>query len=131
MTKIEMTDLFCLKTLNQIFPPGTDDRFFEALLGDAAEGAFDICLKFAEQHHNQLRFTFDLKQRPGKCLTCSLTYGLPHVFSRHPVINVKERVKQIEHLLGEDAHCCDWQLGTTREVSSVLHTVPLTIFLKK
>ena len=58
------------------------DEFFEALYGDAAEGPYDILLKFKGENKNTLHFEFQLKQRPGRCLACNLTYGLPVVFSR-------------------------------------------------
>jgi hypothetical protein len=74
-----------------------------------------------------LTLEFHLTQRPGKCLACNLTYGLPTVFSKHPVINIKEIVKKIEPLLKEDKKCTSWELGKTVEISRELHIIPLLI----
>ncbi len=77
---------------------------------------------------------FHLKKRPDKCLVCSLTYGLPQVFSKHPVINVKGIVEQIGQILinkKECKECTGWELGRTQEISDDLHTIPLVLFLNK
>ncbi|MDJ0780569.1 MAG: pancreas/duodenum homeobox protein 1 [Desulfosarcinaceae bacterium] len=121
--------LFTAATLTRIFPPERTDAFFEALLGDADDGSYDIELVYDGFGDNQLRFDLRLHQRPGKCLACNLTYGLPQVFSRHPVINLDGVVDRLDQLLGETANCVDWQLGRTREVSRELHIVPLRISL--
>ena len=71
-----------------------------------------------------------LAQRPGKCITCSLTYGLPEVFTRHPIINIKGLVQNIEVLLDGRGRCVDWQLGSTQEISNDVHVIPLDIFLE-
>lgn len=105
------------------------DLFFESLFGDASEGAFDIRLAFKRHGGDSLEFEFQLTQRPGKCLACNLTYGLPAVFSRHPVINAKGLVREIERMLDGRHRCLDWQLGPTREISRELHVIPLTVRL--
>jgi hypothetical protein len=120
---------FTTAALARIFPPERADRFFEALLGDAADGSYDIELAYAGCSDHQLLFDLRLHQRPGKCLACNLTYGLPQVFSRHSVINLKEVVERLDQLLGDKARCADWRLGRTREVSRELHVVPLQIAL--
>ena len=121
--------IFTRQALDRIFPPQRADQFFEALLGDASEGAYDIRLSYVGLGAGALRFNLELHQRPGKCLACNLTYGLPTVFSRHPVIDLKSVVSQIEILLEEKGCCGAWQLGVTQEVSRRLHVVPLTISL--
>jgi hypothetical protein len=123
------TSIFTSAALKGIFPPERTDRFFEALLGDAADGSYDIELAYAGRGDNQLFFDLRLHQRPGKCLACNLTYGLPKVFSRHPVINLEEVVDRLDHLLGDATNCKDWQLGHTREMNRELHVVPLLITL--
>lgn len=70
---------------------------------------------------------FRLDRRPDKCLVCSLTYGLPNVFSRYPVIDVKGIVGRIQTLLGPGLTCTGWRLGRTHEISPDLHTIPLTL----
>ena len=67
---------------------------------------------------------------PGKCISCSLTYGLPEVFSRHPIINIKGLVQNIDALLDGKIRCVDWRLGSTREISNSVHAIPLEIILE-
>ena len=77
-----------------------------------------------------LRFDILLKQRPGHCLACNLTYGLPQVFSRHPVINIAGIVEQVDTLLQDKGSVGDWKLGSTRELGQSTHAIPLTIELR-
>jgi hypothetical protein len=121
--------IFTSTALSNIFPPDRTDQFFEALLGDAADGSYDIELAYVGSSDKQLQFDLRLHQRPGKCLACNLTYGLPQVFSRHPVIDLKQVIRHLDQLLGDAANCLDWHLGRTREVSRQLHVVPLYIGL--
>jgi hypothetical protein len=76
-----------------------------------------------------LSFELQLHERPEKCLACNLTYGLPEVFSRHPLLNIKGMVEKIESLLGEETKCISWELGTTQTPASNMHIIPLTIRL--
>ncbi len=122
--------LFTPDVLKQLFLEERSDQFFEALYGDAEEGAYDISLEFIGSRENRLEFMFRLTQRAGKCITCSLTYGLPEVFTRHPIINIKGLVQNIEALLDGRGRCADWHLGSTQEVSKDVHTIPLSISLK-
>jgi len=123
--------LFTETALRHLFPAKRADAFFEALYGDAAEGAYDITLSFHGLKENALEFRFDLHRRPGKCLACNLTYGLPQVFSRHPIIDIGGLVRDIEKRLAGKATCSRWELGETTEISSDLHVVPLTVFLDR
>jgi len=131
MTTDDFSQLFDQKTLRGIFPPDRADQFFEALFGDASEGAYDISLVYREHRPTEGKLLFDLHltQRPGCCLACNLTYGLPEVFSRHPMINIKGVVEAIDQRLGDRANCKEWRLGSTNSVSSALHTLPLIITL--
>ena len=122
--------LFTPDVLIQLFPKDRSDQFFDALYGDAEEGAYDISLEFSGAQGNQLEFMLRLTQRPGKCITCSLTYGLPKVFSRHPIINIKGLVQNIEARLDGRGRCVDWKLGSTQEISKDVHGIPLGITLK-
>jgi hypothetical protein len=121
--------LFTQQVLDEIFPADRADRFFEALLGDAAEGAYDIALAFVGETDDQIDFEFQLKQRPGRCLACNLTYGLPEVFRRHPVIDVAGVIRQINLRMTASKRCHQWTLGRTREVSRNMHVLPLTVNL--
>ncbi|HIJ91395.1 MAG: pancreas/duodenum homeobox protein 1 [Desulfobulbaceae bacterium] len=122
-------DIFTPETLQNLFPADRANAFFDALFGDAEEGAYDIRLAFKGQAANTLTFGLELHERPGRCLACNLTYGLPEVFSRHPVINLKGLTTEIDALLGDKATCTDWKLGTTQTVSKKLHVIPLMINL--
>ena len=127
---IDYAKLFSQDTLNSLFPLERSDQFFEALFGDADEGAYDIRLAFKEIQTDTLLFEIELHQRPGKCLACNLTYGLPQVFSRHPIIDIDGLVAQLDQLLDGQARCKSWQLGRVREVSRQLHVLPLMIDLE-
>ncbi|MCG6878504.1 MAG: pancreas/duodenum homeobox protein 1 [Deltaproteobacteria bacterium] len=125
-----LKDLFTRGDLQQLFPGERADSFFESLFGDAEEGAFDIGLAFKALRGNKLHFEFQLHQRPGKCLACNLTYGLPQVFKRHPVIDVNGVVEEIGKRLNGKFRCNGWELGATRELSNELHVIPLVISLE-
>jgi hypothetical protein len=129
MNERDYQGVFTETALKDLFPEDRSDRFFEALYGDSDEGAYDIRLAFAGQTGQQLNFEFHLHQRPGKCLACNLTYGLPDVLGRHPVIDVKGLMAQINILLNGRAACAGWEIGKTREVSRELHVIPLTVKL--
>lgn len=130
MTNNSLRDLFSAETIEQIFPRNLADQFFDALYGDPSEGAYNIGLVFKEQKDNSLIFEFQMTQRPGKCLRCNLTFGLPEVFSRHPVIDVQGLVQKIDGHLNERGKCIDWKLGRTREISNDLHVIPLVISIE-
>jgi hypothetical protein len=131
MGKNSYQDLFTSDELQRLFPETRTDRFFEALFGDADEGAYDIRLAFKGHDDNCLRFELQMIQRPGKCLACHLTYGLPQVFSRHPVINLKGLVADIAHLIEDGRRVEGWELGVTRELSRSLHVIPLVLHLEE
>lgn len=113
--------------LDEIFPAERTDAFFDALFGGAEEGAYDIRLicRLVEEHRVVL--AFELHQRPGKCLACNLTYGLPQVFQRHPVLNVAGVASDIAHKLGWPSDKFRWRLGSTEEISRELHTIPFIL----
>ena len=113
--------------LLEVFPEDRSDKFFEALYADVDEGAYDINLHFKKKADNKLYFEFHLNQRLDKCLVCSLTYGLPNVFLRHPVIGLKDLSKKIETFLPEKIKCVDYELGNTKQVSNQLHIIQFVI----
>ena len=121
--------LFPQHVLDAIFPAERADQFFEALFGDSSEGAYDIVLAYTGASDERIDFEFQLNQRPGRCLACNLTYGLPEVFMRHPVIDVAGVVRQIDSRMVDGKRCGDWMLGRTREVSRERHVLPLIINL--
>ncbi len=125
--------IFTDAALQALFPPARSHDFFDALFGDANEGAYDIVLSFEgyDQAGQTLRFLLNLHERPGRCLACNLTHGLPEVFKRHPVINIKGLVAGIEKLLAGEMVCEDWTLGHTIQKGRSLHCIPLQIKLKQ
>ncbi len=124
------TSIFKPEKMASMFPPDRADQFFEALLGDPDEGAYDIALVFSGAREDELHFAFQLTERPGKCLSCSLTYGLPHVFSRHPVIDIAAVVRKIDEMLDGHGRCGQWRVEATREASRQMHVIPLIIGLQ-
>jgi hypothetical protein len=122
--------LFDENQMSRIFPESVSDRFFDALFGDSKEGAYDIRLAFNRQEGNKLEFHFELSRRLDKCLRCSLTYGLPEVFMRHPVINLKGLAGEMEKILDGKGKIDRWKIGKTIEVDADLHIIPFTVFLK-
>ncbi len=123
-----MTNLaavFTDATLDTIFPPERTIAFFDALFGDAEEGAYDIRLRFHKAEDKTWHFFFHLIQRPGKCLACNLTYGLPQVFARHPVIALPRLVEELCAQRG--VRLKSWRIGATQEISRTIHRIPLTI----
>lgn len=112
------------------FPQTRTDDFFEALFGGAEEGAYTIALRYKGSNGPVHEFFFDLQQRPGKCLVCNLTYGLPQVFSRHPIINVRGIAEAVATALHADPAKVSWVLGATQEKSPELHCIPLSISIE-
>ncbi len=128
MTQATAEKIFTRDYLDSLLPPETSDRFFEALYGDVSDGAYDIKLEFISARKDRIILAFNLIKRPGKCLVCSLTYGLPKVFSRHPLINIEGMVKKIRE---KGIKVKDWLLGDTEENSSSLHVIPLFLNLEE
>jgi hypothetical protein len=122
--------LFTSETLHQLFPKERSNEFFDALFGDADEGAYDIELAYGGSDGKSITLELRLHERPGRCLVCSLTQGLPEVFTRHPVIDVAGLVREIDTLLAGAARCGEWSLGRTEQRKKNLHIIPLTIQLK-
>ncbi len=112
--------------LDSIFPAEErTNAFFDALFGGAEEGAYDIRLVCRTVEADRAVLAFELHQRPGKCLACNLTYGLPQVFQRHPILNVAGVARAVaQHLGWSDVN---WQLGSTEEISRELHAIPLML----
>ncbi|MEZ0574472.1 hypothetical protein [Halodesulfovibrio aestuarii] len=122
---MQLDTVFTKEKLEELFPASKTDEFFDALYGEAESGAYDIELAFVKATDNMLEFAFYLNQRNGACLACNLTYGLPQVFMRHPVINVKGLVDEIASLAGKDE--VTFELGRTYEESHARHIIPLVI----
>ncbi len=126
-----MNTVLTKENLARIFPKERTDDFFEALFGDASEGAYDIELAYRECNGNTLVMDLLLHERPNCCLACNLTQGLPQVFSRHPIINITGIVRDVDALLGDEYKCGDWSLGSTEQFSRALHAIPIKIAISK
>ena len=129
MHPAELSTLFTQDLLTELCPPEKTDQFFEALFGDAAEGAYQIHLEFKGGTPEKLEFEFHLTPKPGRCLACNLTYGLPDVFARHPVIDIKGMAEKIVQQLGAQVKTGHWYCGQTTERTPDLHTIPLFLEL--
>lgn len=115
--------------LDKIFPPERTDAFFEAIYGDIEEGAYDIKLVCKHVKADEADFVFELVRREGKCLVCSVTYGLPEVFQKHPIINIAGTAKALASALGWQGEV-NWTLGSTMEINEDLQMIPFTITQK-
>ena len=114
--------------LDGLFPAEKTEAFFDALFGGAEEGAYDIVLRPRTESDDSVTLAFELHQRPGKCLVCSLTYGLSGVFKRHPIINAEGLAKAVAEKMGWSGYA--WEIGSTHEESSALHWIPFRITRK-
>jgi len=120
-------EIFSRENLEQVFPPERTAQFFEALFGDPEEGAYDIRMSLLTSSERKLDFLFELHQRGDACLACNLTYGLPGVFLRHPIINIKGVTAELAKRAGWADGTWEWNLGTTEEISKALHVIPLSL----
>ncbi len=123
----DFSKILSREALQKIFPPERSNDFFEALFGDAKEGAYDIELSYAGCNDKELLLELLLHQRPGCCLACNLTQGLPQVFGRHPIINIEGIVQKVQELLGDTIYCGQWCLGSTEQRRTNMHVIPLII----
>ena len=122
---MDFEQLFSREYLSGVFPPERTNQFFDALFGDPDEGAYDIRMSFLSSTGNALNFLFELHQRGNACLACNLTHGLPHVFRRHPVIDLNGVAEALAKRAGWEKW--EWELGSTEEISRALHVIPLSI----
>lgn len=113
------------KLLDEIFPPEKTSAFFDAIYGGAEDGAYDIRLTCVAVEPEQAFFRFELIRREGQCLRCNLTYGLPAVFERHPVIDAQGVASALAHLLGWKKF--QWKFGAVEEINDDLHIIPLEL----
>lgn len=131
MTDDTFKALLTPENLANIFPKERSNDFFDALFGDASEGAYDIELAYRDFRGDTLTMDLRLHERPNRCLACNLTQGLPQVFSRHPVINIKGVVSELQSLLGGSIRLGEWSLGYTEQQKRSLHVIPLKIKVVK
>lgn len=123
-----MESIYTVEWCRSVFPPERTNEFFEALFGDADDGAYDIELAFVRRDSEKLEFNFNLLQRGSQCLACNLTHGLPKVFERHPIINSAGLAQAAAAACGRILK--EWKIGPTREESKALHRVPFYVWLE-
>ncbi len=123
----EIEAFFTPETLEELLPREQVEAFFEAFyFGE--EPAYDLALGFGGIQGNVLRLELLLKARPGQCLACNLTWGLPEVFARHPMLDLAGMIKRLEDKLSYAVE--SWELGPTEERGPDLHVVPVFVRLK-
>lgn len=111
--------------IEEIFTPEKTDEFFDAIYGGAEEGVYTIVPVIKKLMPDMALLAFELRRRPGQCLKCSLTYGLPEVFRRHPLLNVAGLAREIAHKVGWNNY--SWELGETEEHGDDLHSIPFIV----
>ncbi len=111
--------------LDELFPASRTNDFFEALFGDAEDGAYDIRLSLQNESENELLLYYELHGRPGKCLACNLTSGLPHVLRRHPIIAANKTAEELANKMQWSNFT--YEIGSTNQHTDALHLIPLTI----
>ncbi|MBX6422481.1 hypothetical protein [Thermosulfurimonas sp. F29] len=113
-----------------LLPPEKVREFFEAFyFGEEPAYDMELGLGHFDPERRVVRLELRLKARPGQCLACNLTWGLPEVFKRHPALNLSGVVKALEDLLPDGLRVADWDLGPTEEVHEELHVIPLIVRL--
>lgn len=119
--------------LLELFPEGKADEFFDALYGGTETGAFDIALveDGLNEKTGELNLAFLLTERPGKCMACHLTAGIPNVFERHPITDVKGIVTKIGEKLQSQWRVESWKLGRTLPRGPKENIIPFVVGLKK
>jgi len=124
----DLKEIFNEKVLKQLLPPERIEAFFEAFyFGE--EPAYHLQLGWGESTEGLVRLELQLHARPGKCLACNLTWGLPQVLEKHPLLNLDKTVQDFEKLLPQGHKVKKWYLGHTEERSPELHVIPLLIEL--
>jgi hypothetical protein len=132
MTKPGPTELIKEEKLTELFPKNRDNEFFNAFYGGSEDGAFDIMLSFDnyDSQKSELFFEFRLKERPGKCMACHLTYGLPNVFEKSPIINLKGIIKGIDEMLQPYYGVQEYSLGRTIPKAPKINIIPLVVKIR-
>ncbi len=116
------------ETLNELLPRQNVESFFESFyFGE--EPAYDLSLGFGGISGDLLRLELLLKARPGQCLACNLTWGLPEVMAKHPMLDLAGMIKRLEEKLA--VNVASWELGPTEERGADLHVIPILVRLAK
>ncbi len=115
-----------------LLPSEKVEEFFEAFyFGEEPAYHLELDLRDWDLEKGVLTLELRLIARPGKCLACNLTSGLPDVFRRHPILNLAGVAENAVRLLGDGYALQAWELGWTEQVNADLHVVPFIIRVKK
>ncbi len=124
-----LQEIFTAENLQKLLPPERVEAFFEAFyFGE--EPAYHLKLGAGRVSPDRIHLELHLEARPGKCLACNLTWGLPQVLEKHPLLNLPQTVEELEKLLPQGVKVKRWYLGPTEERTPELHVIPLVIELE-
>ncbi|HFC98410.1 MAG TPA: pancreas/duodenum homeobox protein 1 [Thermosulfurimonas dismutans] len=122
--------MFSEEQIKTLLPREKIEAFFEAFyFGEEPAYDLELGLGHFDPEQRLVRLELRLKARPGRCLACNLTWGLPEVFKRHPALDLQGVVGRLEGLLPDGWKVRDWTLGTTEEIDEELHVIPLIVRL--
>ncbi len=117
--------------IRSLLPKEKIEEFFEAFyFGEEPAYELELGLRGWEPEKRLLTLELRLKARPGKCLACNLTSGLPEVFKRHPILNLAKVAEEAVKKLGDGYELESWDLGWTEQITRDLHVIPLIIKVK-
>ncbi len=122
--------MFSREVLQKALPRERIEAFLEAFyFGE--EPAYDMELAFGHFDSQEKLLTLEirLRARPGQCLACNLTWGLPRVFRQHPLLDLASTVKTVEAHLPNGWRVREWDVGFTEERGPDLHVIPLWLRL--
>ncbi len=118
--------------IKTFLPSERVQEFFEAFyFGEEPAYDLELGLRDWEPQKGLITLELLLKARPGQCLACNLTSGLPDVFKRHPILNLAQVAEDVVRELGDGYELESWELGWTEQINRDLHVVPFIIRLKR
>ncbi|WP_457755736.1 hypothetical protein [Thermodesulfatator indicus] len=80
--------------VKSLLPKERVNEFFEAFyFGEEPAYYLELGLREWKPEEGKIVLELRLSARPGKCLVCNLTSGLPPVLKKHPILNLKGIVK--------------------------------------
>lgn len=118
--------------IKSLLPAERVEEFFEAFyFGEEPAYFLELGLREWNPEAGKIVLELRLKARPGKCLACNLTSGLPDVFKRHPILNLAGVAEEVVNRLGDGFRLESWELGWTERLNPDLHVVPMVIRVKR
>ncbi len=118
--------------IKSLLPAERVEEFFEAFyFGEEPAYFLKLGLREWNPEAGKIVLELRLKARPGKCLACNLTSGLPDVFKRHPILNLAGVAEAVVNRLGDGFRLESWELGWTERLNQDLHVIPMVIRVKR